>query len=128
MSTEIEHYFKKLTDEHIRRISAEANKDAYVISGKNYRRRKITVREFNRLEELRAQFADEKDRQKAVAILTALYLEAAKMYLGINEEDYYNAPWEETKFVIDACNFRTIYGAPFLSSSSTDSSGSDPLG
>lgn len=123
MSTEIEQYFKKLTDEHVKRIATEANKDTYVISDKEYRRRKITVREFNRLEELRAQFADEKDRQKAVAILTTLYSEAAKMYLGITEEEYFNAPWEETKFVIDACNFRTLYGAPFLSSNSTSSSG-----
>jgi hypothetical protein len=123
MSTEIELYFKKLTDDHLKRIATEANKDTYVIAGKEYRRRKITVREFNRLEELRAKFADEKDRQKAVAILTALYSEAAKMYLGIASEEYFNAPWEDTKFIIDACNFRTLYGAPFLSSSYTSSSG-----
>ncbi|MGH9992732.1 MAG: hypothetical protein ACREBU_07300 [Nitrososphaera sp.] len=123
MSTEIENYFKKLTDAHVKQIATESNKDAYVISGKEYRRRRIKVKEFNRLEELRAQFADEKDRQKAVAILTILYFEAAKLYLGMTEEEYFNAPWEETKFIIDACNFRTLYGAPFLLSSSTNSSG-----
>ncbi len=123
MSTEIEGYFKKLSEANIKRIATEANKDSFSINGRDYKRRKITVREFNRLEELRAQFADEKERQKAVAILTALYAEAARMYLGMNEEEYYDAPWEETKFVIDTCNFRTLYGAPFLSSSSTSSSG-----
>jgi hypothetical protein len=114
MSTEIEHYFKKLTDEHVKRIANEANKDAFTINGKHFRRRKITVREFNRLEELRGQFADSKERAQAVAILQNLYLEAARLYLGMTEDEYYDSSWEETKFVIDACNFRTLYGAPFL--------------
>ena len=112
--SEIENYFKKLTDESVRRIAGEANKDQYDINGRAYQRKKITVRDFNRLEKLRAQFALEKDREKAVDLLAALYQEAAKMYLGMTEEEYYNAPWEETKLVIDACNFRTLYGAPFL--------------
>jgi len=113
--SETEGYFKKLTDESVKRISSEANKDQYNISGRTYQRRKITVREFNRLEKLRAQFAAEKDREKAAELLATLYLEAAMMYLGMTEEEYYGAPWEETKLIIDACNFRTLYGAPFLS-------------
>jgi hypothetical protein len=123
MSTETDAYFKRLGDDHLKRISNEANKECFTISGKEYKRRKITVKEFNRLEELRGQFADSKERTQAVAILQTLYLEAAKMYLGMPEDEYYNSPWEETKFIIDACNFRTLYGAPFLSSSSTSSSG-----
>ena len=114
MSTEIEQYFKRLTDEHVKRIANEANKDEFSINGRTYKRRKITVREFNKLEDLRGQFADAKERAKAVLILQTLYLEAARMYLGMTDDEYYNTPWEETKFVIDACNFRTLYGAPFL--------------
>lgn len=121
--SEIESYFKKLTDESVRRIAAEANRDQYVINGRTYQRKKITVRDFNRLEKLRTQFAVEKDREKAVDLLATLYLEAARMYLGMTDEEYYNAPWEETKTVIDACNFRTLYGAPFLSSNCTPSFG-----
>ena len=34
MSSEIERYFKKLTDDHVRRIAGEANKDQYNINGK----------------------------------------------------------------------------------------------
>lgn len=112
--SEIENYFKKLTDDGVKRIAGEANKDQYEISGRTYQRKKITVKDFNKLERLRAQFAFEKDREKAVDLLAILYLEAAKMYLGMTEEEYYGAPWEETKLVIDACNFRTLYGAPFL--------------
>jgi hypothetical protein len=112
LSTEIEHYFKKLTDDHVKRIASEANKETFAINGKEYKRRKITVKEFNRLEELRGQFADAKERALAVTVLQTLYLEAAKMYLGMTEDEYYDSSWEETKFVIDSCNFRTLYGAP----------------
>lgn len=121
--SEIEGYFKKLTDESVKRIASEANKDQFSINGKTYQRKKITVKEFNQLEKLRAQFALESDKEKVVELLATLYLEAARMYLGMTEEEYYNAPWEETKLVIDACNFRTLYGAPFLSSSSTSYGG-----
>ena len=112
--SEIENYFKRLTDESVKRISGEANKDQYTINGRTYQRKKITVKEFNQLERLRAQFAIEKEKEKAVELLATLYLEAARMYLGMTEEEYFNAPWEETKLIIDACNFRTLYGAPFL--------------
>jgi hypothetical protein len=121
--SEIEGYFKKLTDESVRRIASEANKDQFSINGKTYQRKKITVKEFNQLEKLRAQFALENDKEKVVELLATLYMEAARMYLGMTEEEYYNAPWEETKLVIDACNFRTLYGAPFLSNSSTSYGG-----
>lgn len=123
MSSETEAYFKKLTDDHIRRISLEANKDMYSINGKEYRRRKITVREFDKLEELRAQFNSEKDMHKARVLLTALYLEAAKYYLSMTEAEFYDSGWEELKLALDACSFRTTYGAPFSSSSSTGYSG-----
>lgn len=121
--SETDQYFKKLTDDHVKRIASEANKDQYVINGKTYQRRKITVKEFNKLEKARAAFALEKDADKATDLLANLYKDAAVMYLGMAEEDYFNAPWEDTKLAIDACNFRTLYGAPFLSNNSTNSSG-----
>lgn len=113
-ATETEKYFARLTEAHLKRISEASAKDSFVVDGKTYTRRKITTRAFHQLEKARAAFSKEEDQDKATDILAGLYKDAAQMYLGMTDDEFFNSSWEELKFAIDACNFRTIYGS-FLS-------------
>lgn len=91
----------------------------YVI--KTYKRQKISVRRWTKLEEIRAAFAKESDRQKSQELLAEVYWQCAQGYFGMDKNDYIGASWEDMKLAMDACNFRTVRGLPYSPKSSTNS-------
>lgn len=65
---------------------------------------------------MRADFASMKttDARAAAKALIAIYCKGAECYLGMSQEEFYAAPWEEIKAIVDASSYRTIYGSAFL--------------
>lgn len=107
-----EQYLDSLDQSRLEQITELAKQAKYTIEGKEYPRLKIKTKQFFELERLRAQFGKEKDPEKATDQLIAVYTKCAEYYLGITVEQYEELDWEETKPILDACNFRSVRGIP----------------
>jgi hypothetical protein len=137
LSGEWEKYFKSLSDDYMGRVTEIAKLDVFLVEHreitgktvqnpltgqeepelgpwvkKSYRRTKIRTKDWQTLEDLRAQFALEKNQKKAADLLARIYQYCAFLYLGMSKEVFENTDWEEIKIILDACNFRTVYSLP----------------
>lgn len=114
---ELEKYYETLGVSRLKRIKELADKENHVINEKIYDVHKVTVQQYNTLEQMRAALENlkgEKDHNKGVLQMADLYKELARVYLKMPENEYYNCDWHEIKLILDACAFRTLYGRPFL--------------
>jgi hypothetical protein len=109
-------YLKSLREKEQRKIDELAQKDAHEISGKRYTRLKITTKQNQELEKMRAELAELQPVEaiKYANILFEIYKKGALYYLGMAEADFMQAPWDEVKAVVDACAWRVIHGSAFL--------------
>lgn len=148
---EWEQYFSGLSDDYVKRVIKEAEKTTFTLSlrkttgkkiknpvtdeeedeyrgweTKEYDRSKISPKEWENLDKLRALYNKEKDAEMIPTRLGKIYEYAAHVYLGMPYEDYVRSDWDEIKMTIDACNFRTAYALPNLVKTSKSSSGKAP--
>ena len=95
-----------------------ADNDTYKIGDKSFTYQKITNAKFNELEKMKLQIRKEKDVEKGSELVDAIMRKSAEYFLGITTE-YDELPREELGYAIEAATYRTLYGKPFLSQSST---------
>lgn len=109
-------YLKSLQEKGQRKIDELAQKDSFDVGGRQYRRCKITARQHQELEEMRAELAELKtaDAKKVASVLFQIYQKGAQYYLGMAGEEFLQAPWDEVKAIVDACAWRTMHGSAFL--------------
>ncbi|HTH21413.1 MAG TPA: hypothetical protein VL854_04275 [Nitrososphaeraceae archaeon] len=110
--TQWETYLDSLDQSRLSQTIELAKLDKYTFNGKTYDRKKIKNKQFFELERLRAKFAKEKDQEAATEHLINVYVKCAEYYLGMSAEEYDELDWEDTKPILDACNFRSVRGLP----------------
>lgn len=86
---------------------------------KTYSRHKITSRDWEKIDQTRAEYHAARDPIRAAQNQAKMYYLIAKMYLSMTAEEYRNADWDELRPILDACNFRTVYSLPYAQSRST---------
>ena len=107
-----ETYLDSLDQGRLQEVIELAKQSKYKINGTEYIRKKIKNRDFFTLERLRGQFNKEKDPVKGTEALINIYVKCAEFYLGITPEQFEDMDWEETKPILDACNYRSVRGIP----------------
>ena len=95
-----------------------ADQDVFQIGDKKYVYHKVSNEAFDKLEEMKLQIRKETDPDKGSALIRNIMITSANMFFGMTEEDYKKAPREELGYAIEAANYRSIYGKPFLSNNS----------
>jgi hypothetical protein len=121
-------YFNKLKDklnkDYMDMVIDYAKRDEYRVTfrrtsnrePKIYKREKPSVKEFKEVEIDRAKFEMMTKPEQKLDVLNAaaeIYLKCAKMYFGMSQDEFEDCSWEDIKLILDACNFRTLYGIPF---------------
>lgn len=79
---------------------------------RTFTRRKIRAKEYRELEEIRARLSSSTDPKTKSELTDHVYRRAANFYIGMTDEEFDLADYEEVKRIIDSQNLRTIYGRP----------------
>lgn len=95
-----------------------ADMDVFTIGGKQFNYRKVTAREFNQLEQKKLAIRKETDPEAGSKLIDEVYRLSAKLYLGMSDEEFDSSPLEDVLMVLEACNYRSMFGKPFLTEKS----------
>jgi hypothetical protein len=127
--TFIEQYMENQADSYQKEIANMALQDTYEVEKRDgskvkLKRMKLTLKQYKDIELDRASLADMRNATGANLIETyeRIYLKCAEAYFGLTPDDVYDIAWEDIRKVLDACNFRTVYGIPTVPSASGTSS------
>lgn len=128
IQTEWQRYYAELGNDKQKTLTTLAPRDEYKITfidgqTKNYKRKRISTKDFMDIEMIRAKFRKEKDPEKSTELLMDLYFRLSSLYLidsdtgkGMTKQEYERCEWEDTrdffgiKTICDACNHRAVYG------------------
>jgi hypothetical protein len=105
-------YLDSLDQSRLQQVIELARLNKYTIAGQEFQRLKIKNRQFFELERMRGRFNKEKDPEKGTDLLIDIYVKCAEYYLGMSAEQFDEFDWEETKPILDACNYRSVRGLP----------------
>ncbi len=86
---------------------------------RDYTRRKITPIEIDQIERARAAYVTCTDPAQITYLMAKFYEIVAYKYLRLKHEDYNRCAWEDTRLILDACTFRTVYSLPYAPKRST---------
>lgn len=119
---DVEQYFKTLGEKEVKTLTELSNRESFTIGGKTFAFNKPTTRQWNALEQLRAEWEVEtlkrgtKEYNPLIAKekFARIYQKAAETYFGISENDFLDLPWPDMQMAVDACNFRALHGSAFL--------------
>jgi len=122
-------FLQALNDAQISETNERMSLNQFIIEidgvPKTFVRRKIRTREYNELEDIRARHAEATNPSDKRKLASEQYRKAASFYIGMTEEEFYAADYEEVKRIVDAQNLRTNYGRPnpTISTSSSTTAG-----
>jgi hypothetical protein len=95
------------------KYTAELSRQSkFKIDGKEYQRKKISVKKYKELKNIMAKYENEHNPEKKADLEIDLYAKQAEYFLGVSPEDFENMEWETIKLTLDACMFRNIKGLP----------------
>lgn len=76
-------------------------------------RKKITPVEIDQIERARAEYVTCQDPKLVTSLMAKFYEIVAYKYLKITHDEYVRCYWEDTRMILDACTFRTVYSLPY---------------
>lgn len=147
-------HYAALQNERLRKVNELAAKSSYTVSlqiptgktvtnplsgkeepeyedkweQKTFQRKKVNTENWALIEEMKAEYANERNAAKRAQLYTRMHQGMAFLYLGMKPEDFARTDWEEIKLIIDGCSHRTRHGLPNSATKSSSSSTQGGLG